>query len=283
MNTHSNLFIKKLALLLCIVVLGGNFPVPVYGQEVELPRALETIYNIGLPVTTDSVCDIVPPVTTDGAYDVLPEVTTSSVYTFLRPDKEAVQQGKEEVVTFELEVGALENVNVFEIVLEYDTKQITYIEEEILLENSIMIEKKVEDGIIHLNFGTTGIQRLKEGQKIIKIQFKTQPILKEGEEVKVALKRCDFVTINEADETKVYNGVAEPQIVTLKVIKENIIADLNKDGTVTLEDLSIALKYYGIDQEHVLWEQAQKCDVIEDGVIDIADLVEISAKRSDKE
>lgn len=73
--------------------------------------------------------------------------------------------------------------------------------------------------------------------------------------------------------------IDKPQVVTVKVIEQGASLDINQDGKITLEDLSIAMKYYGINETDVLWEQAKKCDMTQDGYIDMADLVAISNKK----
>jgi|GEM_PF-5611343 len=311
MNTHFNLFIKKVACLLCILMIStslnvltcgktmgneivhntvdylpssvgttDNVPAVIIGSvcDLILPVTTGGACNLVLPVTTDSACDLVPSVTTDGAYDIVPDITTPSVYTILKADKTSVCEGEKEIVQFEIEIGALNHVNLFELEMEYDEKQLTYIGEEILLEHSLIINKQVKQGKIFMTFGLMKAQDLEEGQKIIRLQFETKDSLKENELVRVTLNEWKMVTINEEDETESYNGVTTPQVLTLKV-EGKVTADINKDGNVTLEDLSIALKYYGVDRESLLWEVAKKCDVIKDEIINIADLVEISSKR----
>ena len=41
------------------------------------------------------------------------------------------------------------------------------------------------------------------------------------------------------------------------------------------------MKYYMTDKDSTNWDKAKKCDVNADGVIDLADLIAISAKRTD--
>ena len=93
--------------------------------------------------------------------------------------------------------------------------------------------------------------------------------------IQIKLNQCDVVSINDKDETQLIKGLNQPEVITIYVIEEEPTPDINKDGVVTLEDLSIAMKYYSIDSTQDLWDKAKKCDVIQDGIIDMADLIAI--------
>ena len=64
--------------------------------------------------------------------------------------------------------------------------------------------------------------------------------------------------------------------------------DLNKDGKIDESDLAIAVFYYLKNDLEADWEEvkfdiasAKDCDVARNGVVDLADLIEIMANYCD--
>lgn len=269
MTRGAKQIMKKLAMLMTFVMLGVSFQMPLYAQPgVENENAKQAILEKEYRQ-----------VTTDGALDMLPDVTTDSAYAFIGANKQTVYEGKEEIINYAVEVGQITTSNMLEIELSYDEEQLTFIDAQIELQGNIPIQKEVKDGKFYINFGTIIPQDFNEAKKVLSVQFKTNAKLKKGEEINLYLGKCNAVAINEEDETVLHELIDKPQVVTVKVIGQETSLDINQDGKITLEDLSIAMKYYGIDETDVLWELAKKCDVTGDGRVDMADLVAISNKK----
>ena len=66
-------------------------------------------------------------------------------------------------------------------------------------------------------------------------------------------------------------------IVTVEFLKWYSKYDINKDGNVDLLDISLAVDFFMVSITDGRWMQAMNCDVNDDGVIDIEDLILIRA------
>lgn len=260
---------KRLAMLMAFVMLSVSFPTPLYAQssiegEHTEQAILEKTYR---------------QITTDSAIDFPPDITTDSAYALVGADKQTVYEGQEEIINYTVEVGQITTSNMLEIELSYDEEQLTFIDAQVELEGNIPVEQEVKDGTFYINFGTVSPQDFNKTTKVLNVQFKTSTKLKKGEEIDLYIGKCNVVTINEEDETVLHELIDKPQVVTVKVIEQEFSLDINQDGEITLEDLSIAMKYYGVGETDTLWDLAKKCDVTGDGRVDMADLIAISNKK----
>lgn len=281
MTREAKQLTKRLAMLMVVVMLSVSFQMPLYAQpSIEGEHTehviLEKAYR---QITTDGAIDFPPDITTDGALGRLPDITTNSAYALIEADKQMVYEGQEEIINYTVEVGQITTSNMLEIELSYDEVQLTFIDAKIELQGNIPIQKEVKDGTFYINFGAVSPQDFNESKKVLNVQFKTSAKLKKGEEINLYLGKCNVVAINEEDETTLYELIDKPEVVTVKVIEQEFSLDINQDGKITLEDLSIAMKYYGIGETDTLWDLAKKCDVTGNGRVDMADLVAISNKK----
>lgn len=190
-----------------------------------------------------------------------------------------IQAGVSNRVTYTVNVANLEDVNVYEVALTYDPNQLTITNAPLELPTGVKIQTSNKPGKIKVTFGTTDIQDLLESTPIISFDFKTSTSIKEGDKVKVELETVKAVSIDEQDQTTLHTIIGS--ISDNEASGKPAGTDINGDGDVTLEDLSIAMKYYMTDKDSTNWDKAKKCDVNADGVIDLADLIAISAKRTD--
>lgn len=265
MINNSKSLMKRIAFLLCLMLSMVSMKTPLLARNYEENDPFASIILEETPIQ----------VTTEGGYELTPLTTPQSVEVKWSALEETVQATTGSMIQLELEVGGVSHINLFELELEYDESQIIYVEETLSLEGSILISKEIKDGKVKLVFGTNKVQDLQHRKKVIEFKFKTQSQLQEGDTIQIKLKQCNMITINEADETQMIEGINQSKIVTIYVIEEEPTPDLNKDGIVTLEDLSIAMKYYSKDSTQTLWEKAKKCDVVQDERIDMADLIAI--------
>ncbi|MDA3732532.1 Ig-like domain-containing protein [Niameybacter massiliensis] len=191
-----------------------------------------------------------------------------------------IQAGVENRVSYTVNLANLEDVNMYEIGLTYDPKQLTITNAPLDLPTGVKIQTTNKPGQIKITFGTIDIRDLIESTPVISFDFKTSKSIQEGEKVKVELETVKVVSIHEDDKTKLHTviGTSSDNEATGKPAG----TDINGDGKVTLEDLSIAMKYYMTDSTSDNWTKAKKCDVNGDNIIDLSDLIAISAKRTDK-
>ncbi|WP_053985098.1 hypothetical protein [Niameybacter massiliensis] len=265
MISNSKAFIKRIAFLICLTlgVAGGCPPVLAQNSQTNYERPFIVLEDVQVPVTTGGACELVP------------ATTSQSIEVKFDTLQKTVQATTEAMIQLDIEIGNVSQVNLFEIELEYDKERVSYVEETLCLEGGVLISKDICDGKVKLLFGTMQVQDLQEVQKVMSLQFETKDNLKNGDEIQIKLNQCDVVSINDKDETQLIKGLNQPEVITIYVIEEEPTPDINKDGVVTLEDLSIAMKYYSIDSTQDLWDKAKKCDVIQDGIIDMADLIAI--------
>lgn len=278
MIKYSKQVSKRLAMILCIVLIstGVSYPIIAYDDLTTKGEYTSSKDYRDLQSQIIHQLEIEDSVTTGSAIEMIPTTTPQSIDVRFYADQAIVQATTEAMIQINIDIGSIEEVNAFEVEIGYDSNQLTYIEETLPLEESLLINKEDEDGMIKIQFGTLKSQELQDGKRVVQMKFKTKDDLQAGEEIMIKLNQCDVSTINELDETQIYHGIIAPKVLVIQVVKEGASVDINKDGKVDLEDLSIAIKYYGSNHTQDIWEKAKKCDVIPDGMIDMKDLVEIN-------
>ena len=284
MIKYSKQVSTRLVMILCILLISIGFNHPTIAHDDANAKGGHTssIGYTNLQSQINHELEIEGNVTTGSAIEIVPTTTPQSIDIRFYADQAIVQATTEAMIQVNIEVGNIEQVNMFEVEVVHDTNQLTYIEEMLPLEESFLINKKEKDGMIKIQFGTLKKQELQNGKKVIQMKFRTRDNLQEGEEIIIKLNQCDVSTINDLGETQIYQGIIVPKVLMIQVVEEEARADINKDGKVNLEDLAIATKYYGVDNTQAIWEKAEKCDVIPDGMIDMRDLMKISIKSDIK-
>lgn len=271
--------VKRLAMVLCALLIGKGFSntIMAYDDWTAKEGYIPTISFTSSCSQIDYGLSIRPIITTGSAVETIPTTTPQSIDVRFYADQAIVEATTESMIQVNIEVGNIEQVNMFEVQMTYDTNQLIYIEETLPLEGSLLVNKQVKDGTIQIQFETLKEQELQNNKKIIQMRFITRDNLQANERIIIKLNQCDVTTINELNESKLYRGIIEPKVLIIHVIEASPTADINKDGKVNLEDLAIAIKYYGIDHTQTIWEKAKKCDVIPDDKIDMEDLIKISS------
>lgn len=254
--------------------------------EVEVPVLWDTTNYDGSTPGTYTLCGELPL----GRSIVNPDGMKASIHVIVQEQGMAapeatltmegkIQAGVESRVTYTVNLANLENVNVYEIALNYDPTQLSITNAPLELPSGVKIQTTNKPGKIKVTFGTTTVRDLLETTPVISFEFKTKKDISEGDKVQVELETVKVVSIDDDDKTTLYTilGATSDNEASGKPAG----ADINGDGKVTLEDLSIAMKYYMVDSTSEIWNRAKKCDINGDSVIDLADLIAISAKRTD--
>lgn len=190
-----------------------------------------------------------------------------------------IQAGQENKVSYTVNLENLEDVNVYEIALTYNPDQLTITNTQLELPSGVKIDTSNKYGKMSVTFGTTDIKDLLETTPVLSFHFKTKGNIQEGDKVKVELETVKVVSIDEEDQTTLHTIVGTSS--DSEAGGKPAGSDINGDGKVTIEDLSIAMKYYMVASTDDNWDKAKKCDVNGDGQIDLADLIAISSKRTD--
>lgn len=153
------------------------------------------------------------------------------------------------------------SANAFETELSYDENVMELVGVESCLENTLYTDVEGTDAIAGVKDAFSSDEKV----DVVKYTFK----LKEGvnvDEVSVTLTQADTVDTTTASD--VTSTIVVGEAVT-KIYSYKKASDINKDGDVTLADLSVALGYYQTAEE--------SCDINLDGVVDSLDYVIITS------
>ncbi|MGN0334230.1 MAG: metallophosphoesterase [Lachnospiraceae bacterium] len=182
---------------------------------------------------------------------------------------ELMVEEKGDVLEYTVSFNHIVNTNAFETALSYDESQMELIGVESCLENTIFFDTETEGGVSDVMVGVQTPFSAEEKTAVVKYTFR----LKDGaeaDEVTVRLKKADTVQVLENGETvnseDVASNIMKDQASTV-IYSYKKASDINKDGQVTLADLSIALLYYRTAET--------KCDINRDGVVNALDYVMI--------
>lgn len=182
-----------------------------------------------------------------------------------------VKENDGDTLEYTVSYNNIVNANAFETAVSYDESQLELVSAESCLDNTIFTDVKTENGVSDV---MTGVQNAfeSEAQKdIVKYTFR----LKDGvdaDEVTVKLIKAYTVQVKEDGENitseDITANIVKAEATTILYSYEKA-SDINKDGIVTLADLSIALAYYQTSEE--------KCDINRDGVVNALDYVIIAS------
>lgn len=166
----------------------------------------------------------------------------------------------EYTVSFENTIDA----NAFQTAVSYDESVLELVGVESSIENPLFTSLSDENGVADFIIGLNAAVDAQEKTAIVKYIFK----LKEGvdvDEVTVTLTKADTVYVT--DNEDITSTVLKKEATTV-IYSYAKASDINKDGKVTLADLSYALGYYQTVQAI--------CDINLDGVVDNTDFAIIS-------
>ena len=166
-----------------------------------------------------------------------------------------------DTVTCTVSMKGITGLNSFDVAVSYDEEVFEVSEVKSLLENIVISTDKSTEGTVRMIIGTSA--DVSGDVDVLQVVMK----LKEGAatgNTNLSIQSVNTATTNE-------DGTFEGPVAitdgedTVEVISYRAAADINKDGSVTLSDLSIALnKYQTADAA---------CDIDRSGTVDAADFI----------
>lgn len=179
----------------------------------------------------------------------------------INADKELAVVENGDTVTCTVSMKGLTGLNSFDIAVSYDGEVFEVSEVKSLLENTVISADKSTEGTARLIIGTSA--DVSGDVDVLQVVMK----LKEGAatgNTNLSIQSINTATTNE-DGTFEGPVAIMDGVDTVEVISYRAAADINKDGSVTLADLSIALsKYQTADAA---------CDIDRGGIVDAADFI----------
>ena len=179
----------------------------------------------------------------------------------INADKELAVVENDDTVTCTVSMKGLAGLNSFDVAVSYDEAVFEVAEVKSLLENTVISVDKSTEGTARMIIGTSA--NVSGDADVMQVVLK----LKEGAatgNTNLSIKSINTAATNE-------DGTFEGSVAitdgedTVEVISYRTAADINKDGSVTLADLSIALsKYQSADAI---------CDIDRSGTVDTADFI----------
>lgn len=179
----------------------------------------------------------------------------------IKVDKETAVVENGDTVTCTVSMKGLNAMNSFDVAVAYDNDVFEVVETKSLLENTVIEADKSKAGvarkIIGLNVAASG------DVDVMQVVLKLKDGATAGN-TNLAIKSINTTATNEGGTFEGPVAVTDGE-ETVEVVSYRAAADINKDGSVTLSDLSIALtKYQTADAV---------CDINRDGTVDTADFI----------
>ena len=179
----------------------------------------------------------------------------------INADKELAVVENSDTVTCTVSMKGLTGLNSFDVAVSYDNEVFEVVEVKSLLENTVIATDKSTEGTARMIIGTTAA--MSGDVDVMQVVLKLKEGVAPGN-TNLAIQSINTAATNE-------DGTFEGPVAitdgedTVEVISYRAAADINKDGSVTLADLSIALnKYHTADAA---------CDIDRSGTVDAADFI----------
>lgn len=179
----------------------------------------------------------------------------------INADKELAVVENGDTVTCTVSMKGLTDLNSFDVAVSYDSDVFEVTEMKSLLKNTAITTDKSTEGTARMIIGTS--TAVSGGTDVLQVVLTLKEDAVLGNTA-LAIKNINTAATNE-------DGTFEGPVAitdgedTVEVISYRAAADINKDGSVTLADLSIALsKYQSADVT---------CDIDRSGVVDTADFI----------
>lgn len=195
-----------------------------------------------------------PPVKIEGAVDVSITGTELAV----------IQNG--EMIDCYINMNQAENVNTFRAKVKYDTTVLHLEKTECCFDDVLLNTVEEKDGVIDALMGLQNVKTITESTKVMHLQFKAlEGITIDKTEIRLESFECASVKNEEGINNEV-NKTEDTMEVILYTYEYG--SDINRDGKITLADLSIALANYQKSED--------SCDINKDGTVDVLDYVIIA-------
>lgn len=162
------------------------------------------------------------------------------------------------------------NTNAFETAISYDEAAMELISAESCLDNTIFTDVQTQNGVSDVMVGVQNPFSAETATDIVKYTFRLKA--ENVEEVSVKLTKADTVQVLQSGETITSEDVISnimKDLATTIIYSYEKASDINKDGEITLADLSIALVYYQTTEK--------TCDINLDGVVNTLDYIMIAS------
>lgn len=184
---------------------------------------------------------------------------------------ELIVKEQEDTLEYIVSFNNILNTNAFETTLTYDESQLELVSAESCLDSTIFTDVATENGVSDVVVGAAAPFSADTATDVVKYTFR----LKENvdvDQVTVKLTKANTVQVLQdgecVDSEDVTSTILKGEAAT--IIHSYLKAsDINKDGEVTLADLSIALMYYKSDNA--------SCDINLDGTVDVLDYIIIAS------
>lgn len=186
----------------------------------------------------------------------------------------APADGKE--TSFKLSLKDVKDVYTVEASFTYNPAISKYVGYEMLDSKYMMIRETKNEtlGKIDLIIGVKGGVGLtvSELTSIVKLKFDRLVDI-HGTVMEFKATSVKVGSVDDSDVTVEIPLAVAPDTAKITIADTAKAADINKDGVVSIADLSLAMKYYGALSTDSNWETAKKCDIDGNGAVDMADLI----------
>lgn len=202
--------------------------------------------------------------------NVTGEVPTAKI----TADNKNVILERDFAANFTISMNQLVKSNAFDITVKYDSNSYDIANIQYLVPGLTTISVSDSDGTLRLIFGKTDNKTITANDytDLVKLTLVPKsPQVSQSATVQLVKANTSILYTNTgknditADAAYVLGQSTDSSIIQLG-------SDINKDGKVTLADLSMALAYYMDDKDSINWSDVKIADVNGDGVIDIVDL-----------
>lgn len=184
---------------------------------------------------------------------------------------ELIVEEKEDTVEYTVSFDNILNTNAFEVALSYDESQLELVSAESCLDNTIFTDVSTANGVSDVMVGVSAPFSADTSTAVVKYTFRLKDGL-DADSVSVQLTKADTVQVladgESIDSEDVASTILKNQATTI-IHSYRKASDINKDGSITLADLSIALMYYQSTEA--------SCDINLDGVVNTLDYVIIAS------
>ena len=215
-----------------------------------------------------------------------------ATYTFNYPlaENSAFLTGPDEVnidetdeIEYTVNVAKVADINAFTLKMSYDAAKLTYKDADVQLPSGLngwVLDTKNDAtaGILELTImtGAKGqVLTTENAAELVGLQFTLKSGVAEDDVIEadlLSVKLYDPIAPAKYDATIAGDGVST--LVVVNEIDPLLKYDINGDGVFDLLDLAIIIyRYFQVASGEALWSEAQVYDIMENGVIDTADII----------
>jgi hypothetical protein len=206
-------------------------------------------------------------------YDTAPEAGITTV-----PYVDIDGAGK---VSYQVNLGQVENANVFEVSAKFDASKLSYAGYDLALPNAAAVsDAKYNEvtGQFTLTFvlAGAGLTYTSEASApVLTVNFALRDSVKLGDTVEATLASFK-VTTTDGTTAVTQEANLDPSVAAFTAAN-SLRYDTDKDGLITVRDISLIIYNHYLSRKGQLgWNAAQYYDANGDGIIDLVDIIIIS-------